>query len=164
MLPGEGRLNPRDLIKESRDLVKASNGRPRQANLLRATSTAYYALFHALAGSCADLLIGGPGSSRSARAWHQVYRALEHSFCKNACVDHRKISRFPREIQDFANAFVSMQLKRHKADYDPHEIAYKSAVLLDIEIVEEVIARFALAPLADRRAFAAYVLLKARKD
>lgn len=155
-------MKPRDLIKTSRELVRASNGRPRQSNLLRATSTAYYALFHTLARSCADLLIGGPGAARSKSAWHQVYRALEHGSCKNACKNGTKIGRFPQEIQDFANAFVSMQEKRHKADYDPHEKAFKSAVLVDIDIVEDVIANYDSAPLKDRRAFAAYVLFKSR--
>lgn len=159
---GSGALNPRDLIKTARDLANVSNGKPRQANLLRATSTTYYALFHTLARSCADLLIGGTGAERSRPAWHQVYRALEHRLAKEACA-RSKINTFPKEIQDFANMFVSMQAKRHKADYDPHEKAYKSAVLLDIDLVEAVISDFQSAPLKDRKAFAAFVLLKARQ-
>jgi hypothetical protein len=157
-------LNPRDLLKTAKELVQATNGKPRQANLLRATSTAYYALFHTLARSCADLLIGGPNSVRSKPAWHQAYRALEHGFAKNACKNSSKLTLFPQEIQDFANMFVAMQVKRRRADYDPHEKAYKSAVLLDIDLVEAVIDGFHGAPLKDRRAFAAFVLLKARTD
>ena len=44
-------MNPRDLIKIARQLasgaVDGNRGRPRQAELRRAVSAAYYALFHA---------------------------------------------------------------------------------------------------------------------
>lgn len=162
---GHDALNPRDLVKTARELVGASNGKkPRQSNLLRAISTTYYALFHTLAKSCADLLIGGTSSVRSKPAWHQVYRALEHGFARNACVSQDKIGKFPKEIQDFADMFVAMQTKRQRADYDPREKAYKSSVLLDIDFVEAVIDGYSSAPLKDRRAFAAYVLFKSRRD
>ena len=69
---------------------------------------------------------------------------------------------FPREIEDFANAFVTMQAKRHEADYDPNSTFYKSAVEQDIADVEDVIDRFRSAPPKDRRAFAAFVLFKKR--
>jgi hypothetical protein len=157
-------LNPHDLLHTAADLAAASNGKPRQSNLLRASSTTYYALFHTLARSCADLLVGGPGSVRSRPAWHQVYRALEHGFCKNACRNGAKIATFPQEIQDFANAFVTMQAKRHKADYDPSVKAFKSAVLIDIGIAEDAIRGYHGAPLKDRRAFAVYVMFKSRFD
>jgi hypothetical protein len=131
--------------------------------LLRATSTAYYALFHTLARCCADLLIGTASATRSNKAWHQVYRALEHGSTRSAC-QNGKLTEFPNEIQDFANQFTAMQAKRHKADYDPNEKAYKTAVLLDIDTVEDTIKKFNSAPLKDRRAFAAFVLFKHRSS
>ena len=107
------------------------------------------------------MLVGGASSNRSKPAWQQVYRALEHGFCKNSCKS-RKLNGFPQEIQDFAALFIAMQEKRHKADYDPNEKAIKSAVLLDIAQTEAVINGFGGAPLKDRRAFAAFVLFKQR--
>lgn len=157
-------LRPRDLIKTAEDLVVASNGRPRQTNLRRAVSTAYYAMFHSLARCCANLLIGGPGSERSRGAWNQVYRALEHGTARTACQNQPKLAFFPQQIQDFANAFVAMQTKRHLADYDPREIFYKSDILLQLEVASVVIDGFEAAPLKDRRAFAAFVLFKARTN
>jgi uncharacterized protein (UPF0332 family) len=153
---------PRDLLRTATDLVNSSRGKPRQAHLRRAVSTAYYAMFHTLAKCCADLLVGGRSSSRSEEAWVQVYRALEHGPAKNACMNQNTISKFPKEIHDFANMFVQMQLKRHKADYDPSERIFKSAVLADISAVKAVIDDFGNASLKDRRAFAALVLLKQR--
>lgn len=157
----ENRLQPRDLIKTANKLVP-SRGRPRQSDLLRATSTAYYALFHTLAKCCADMLVGSQQSRRSAAAWRQAYRALEHGAAKNACNNGNIIPRFPDDIQDFANAFVTMQDKRHSADYDPTFKATKSGVKSDVELAGDVIKRFSHAPARDRRAFAAYVLFKNR--
>ncbi|WP_457796873.1 hypothetical protein [Methylocystis sp. S23] len=152
-----------DLIATARDLAEANGARkPRQSNLLRAESTAYYALFHTLARCCADLLIGGSNSLRSEPAWTQVYRALDHGYAKQAC-ENNKISTFQIEIQDFANTFVTMQTKRHKADYDPDYKIYKSEVVLDIAITEQAIVKFKTAKMKDKRAFAAYVLLKQRR-
>jgi hypothetical protein len=119
-------------------------------------------MFHALAQCCADLLIGGPGSKRSKPAWSQVYRALEHGFAKSACSNKTILAKFPQEIQDFANMFVQMQIKRHDADYNPTIKVFKSAILADISIVNAAIKDFDTAPLKDRRAFAAFVMFKQR--
>ena len=94
-------------------------------------------------------------------AWRQTYRALEHKFAKNACAD-RIIARFPKAIEDFANAFVTMQEKRHAADYDPFIRLTKSEVLQDIILVEQAVVDFLKEPVKDRRAFCALVLFKKR--
>ena len=62
-------MKPEDLIRIAESLAsgRAGNlaGRPRQAELRRAVSAAYYALFHTLANSCADLLVGTMSANRS---------------------------------------------------------------------------------------------------
>ncbi len=108
------------------------------------------------------MLVGGTGAQRSDEAWHQVYRALEHGQAKNNCNRQEILNKFPGDIVDFANTFVDLQLKRHKADYDPHEKFYKSAVKQDIADAADVMGRFKNVPVKDRRAFAAFVLLKVR--
>ena len=70
---------------------------------------------------------------------------------------------FPQEILDFANIFVELQIKRHDADYDPFARLTKSAVKQDILRCERAIREFRNASLADRRAFAAWVLFKQPK-
>jgi len=72
------------------------------------------------------------------------------------------VAQFPQEVEDFANAFVQMQEKRHNADYDPHVRFAKSEVLADIALVEQAIAGFEAADAKDRRAFCAYVLFRRR--
>ncbi len=152
-----------DLIAAALDLVEAgSQGRPRQANLRRAVSTTYYAMFHCLAVCCADLLVGGVGSNRSEPAWRQVYRALEHGAARQRCNRPAMVQQFPPEIQRFAERFVAMQQKRHQADYAPEVDVHKDAVLQDINDIGEVIAKFQRVPVKDRRAFAVYLLLPLR--
>jgi len=68
--------------------------------------------------------------------------------------------KFPNEIQDFANAFVTMQEKRHKADYDPYESFLKSEVMQDIATAKQAIDGFSKASIEDRRAFCVWVILK----
>ena len=83
-------MNPFDFIATARDLVALNvRGRPRQSDLRRAVSTAYYALFHCLAGCCADLLVGDPGANRSLSAWNQTYRGLQHAFAVHVLLPTR---------------------------------------------------------------------------
>lgn len=154
-------MKPLDLIESANILMLSCKGKPSQVSLRRATSAAYYALFHCLAKSCADLLVGGSSSDRSKHAWRQTYRALEHGFAKSACKDGI-MAKFPKAIEDFANVFVVMQEKRHAADYDPGVRLTKSEVAADIAAAREAIIRFLAEPIKDRRAFAAHVLFKKR--
>ena len=109
------------------------------------------------------MMIGSTKANRSNSAWRQVYRSLEHSEAKRAC-RHAKITKFPQPIQDFANCFVTMQEKRHKADYDPVHRVNKSEVLLDIGQVANELNHLEQATVTDRRAFAAFVLFKSRHN
>ena len=51
-------MSPHDLIEVARALTESGHAPPTQARLRRAVGTAYYALFHCLAGATAGLLIG----------------------------------------------------------------------------------------------------------
>ena len=152
-----------DFLETARDLAASRRGRPRLTNLRRAVSTTYYALFHCLAGCCADMLVGGAGAVRSEAAWRQAYRALQHGPAGKRCEHKQKIERFPGAVQDFANAFVDMQKKRHSADYDPGAAFSKLEVLQGISEAENVIRSFGRVPAKDRRAFAVYLLFDIRK-
>lgn len=127
-------------------------------------SSIYYAMFHCLARDCADLLIGSAGADRSMEAWQQVYRSLEHGIAKDRCKKKDMIKKFPKQIEDFANAFATMQEKRHRADYDPSASFTKSEVAADVALVEQTILDYRSVSSKHRRAFCAYVLLKQRPD
>ena len=158
-------LKPLDFIATARDLAGASSmGRPRETNIRRAISTTYYALFHCLATSNTNMLVGGPGANRSQAAWRQAYRALQHGTARQRCERQNAIIKFPEAVQDFAERFADMQKKRHGADYDPDATFSKSDVVQDIADAEDVILCFNRVPARDRRAFAIYLLLDFRND
>ena len=160
-------MNPEDLIRIARGLaggaIGGNIGRPRQAELRRAVSAAYYALFHALARCCADTLVGATPARRSQPAWTQTYRALEHGYAKNQCV-RPAINGFPPEIQAFGRAFSEMQRNRTIADYATESDLTRAETIRLIDWTEQAIANFANAPVSDRRAFSVYVLLRVRVD
>ena len=154
----ERAMNPRDLIKTARGMAVLDPQQPTQADLRRAISTAYYALFHCLALSGADLLIGAERDS----AWHQVYRALEHGKTGQICDNDQKMAEFPESIRKFATAFVMLQRERQQADY-ALEVRYnKSFVLEEIDRAEKAISHYERAGVQDRRRFVALVLFKQR--
>lgn len=85
---------------------------------------------------------------------------MEHGFAKGQCEKRAIIGKFPKDIQDFAEAFIILQERRQSADYDPASVFQDSEVEELIIRAEDAIARLARAPLADRRAFAALVVLR----
>jgi uncharacterized protein (UPF0332 family) len=155
-------LKPRDLIEIAKSSVVAHRRKPKHATLCRAISTVYYALFHCLAYNCANVLLGGPGSGRNLEAWQKAYRALEHGQTKAACKDARSLANFHADVQAFADAFVTLQERRHSADYDPLFRTTKSEVMDYIERAEAVIDAFNQLPVHERRPFAAHVMFKRR--
>lgn len=72
------------------------------------------------------------------------------------------MAKFPREIEDFANAFATLQEKRHKADYDPYTTLTKSEVSQDIALARQAIQAFQAQHVKDKRAFCVWVLFKHR--
>ena len=153
-------MKPGSLIDTARRLCQGRS-KPTQADLKRAVSTAYYALFHALCLNAADCLIGGRKAQRSEPAWLQVYRAIDHKPSKAAC-KHQKIRAFPKDVEDFATVFADLQEERHRADYDPTSRFLRSEVNLMISRADDALRAFQNVPLKHRRAFAAWIALKTR--
>lgn len=157
---------PLDYVKTARRLLgrEGAATRPRQSDLKRALSTAYYAMFHQLCWNCADCFIGGTSADRSHQAWRQAYRAVEHGFAKKQCNNQQLMARFPKEIEDFASQFKTLQELRHTADYDPFCRLSRFEVATLVEAAELAIRQFKSAPIKDRRAFAAWTTMKNRMD
>ncbi|WP_407525620.1 hypothetical protein [Methylobacterium oryzisoli] len=150
----------KDLLRTARRLATAPRGKPRQSDLKRSVSTSYYALFHAIAGECADRLIGtGPNVPR--RAWLQTFRALDHGAAKRAC-GKLLAHGFPQDLVDVGRAFVPLQQQRHDADYDFfHRVSLQDAQAA-ISLAESAIDALRRATMSDRKAFAAIVLFTKR--
>jgi len=148
-------------LETARGLIPNKRRKPTQANLRRAISTSYYAVFHALAKVCADSLVGATKSKRPNKAWVEVYRGLTHGLCKEACTNASGIA-FPPAIHDFADAFVQLQDARHMADYDPMVRPTKEQAQFYAELADQSIKALRSAPSNDRKAFAAWVLITSR--
>ena len=159
-------MDPGDLIRIAAHLangaVGARRGRPRQTELKRAVSAAYYAMFHTLAVCCANQIAGATRSGRTELTWRQVYRALEHGYARAQCERSSSIGAFPREIRAFAEQFVHMQSQRQSADYDPAATFLRFDVKKHVEETALTIAQFNAVSNMQKRAFAVYVLLRSR--
>ena len=153
-------VNPHDLIQTARRHAEPGAEPPTQADLRRAVSTAYYAQFHCLAGTAADLLAG---TSPDSPEWLQVYRALEHDKARRACRQQAVMRTFPMEIRNFAEAFDALQKARQHADYAPEGEYSKPDVLATINTAEDAIVEFEQAGARHRRSFAVHVLFKWRQ-
>lgn len=158
-------MNWEQLIALARMLASAPEygqrrGRPQQIQLRKAISAAYYAMFHALAQSNADTLIGVSPRFRNLPAWTLTYRALDHGYARGQM--NRGMNAFETAIEDFGLAFVDLQNWRHRADYDPNaEFSRPDAVRL-IDRAEAAIIAFEAADATERKAFAAHVLFRVR--
>ena len=116
-------LNPEHLFEQARKLTEPDAGRPRQADLRRAISAAYYGLFHAAVTAAADLVVGA--NNRSTNRYELVYRSADHKSLRGLCEDVSKQTMpakfkpyvpqggFGFDLKAFATAVVDLQEKRH---------------------------------------------------
>ena len=86
---------------------------------------------------------------------------MNHGRAQDACRS-RETRSLPIEIQDFASLFVDLQDKRHRADYDPLAVFYKSEVERFLLDTRAVLREFERADRRERRSFAALVLFRSR--
>ena len=161
-------MNPQELIAIARSLVNgviAGGATPAsQTELRRAISCAYYAMFHTLATSNANTLVGASQSDQQRWAWQQTYRAADHRPARNKLGQAGLAGRFPTAIQDFGQVFADAQQARHAADYNPHRIFSPTDATELIDRVETAIAAFNQTPEDIRRDLAIHILTTVRSD
>jgi hypothetical protein len=168
-------LNPEHLLRIAKALAEGQiggkRGRPNQEELRKALSTAYYALFSALAGAAANTFVGSSPATRKSQVWVQTYRALDHGTAKNQCSKilvpakgqpGQNTQAFTSGIVNFAESFVTMQGLRLDADYNPGRTFYRSDVRIQIAAAEQALNGFLGAQRAERRAFTAFVMHRGR--
>ena len=158
-------MNPARLINISTQLALSSGHTPeRQDDLRRAVSTAYYAMFHALANSNANTLIGAPKNDDDNAAWNRTHRALEHGAARSRFQHTGHMEPFPNIVREFANTFNELQRERQTADYNPDHIFTLSGALQIIGHARQAIIRFADTSPEIRRNLATYVLFGNRPE
>jgi hypothetical protein len=122
--------NPEHLFDQAEKLAKPpAVGAPRQVDLRRAISAAYYGLFHAILAAAADELVGS--SKRSTARYSLAYRSIDHRALRSLCGEVQKPTLnkryaayapavgFGSNIGAFASALIDLQDRRVLADYDP---------------------------------------------
>jgi hypothetical protein len=113
---------PRHLLEQARHLATRP-GPARQADLRRALSAAYYALFHMLVRDGAASFVSGEGLR------HLVGRAFTHLGMRTASRQFAAAGLppdlvalapggVPADLRDVASAFADLQGLRHEADYN----------------------------------------------
>lgn len=160
-------MQPLELIDTADILLASNGGNPTDSSIRRAMSAVYYGLFHYICAECADRLIGSSPECRRQRAWFQVYRALDHKAAKRRCKTISKENHslnFPDAIMELSGLLVSLQEKRHEADYNPKA----EITALDAETygaaVRSSISQFEKSKIKHRRAFVSYLLVNHRQN
>ena len=156
-------MQTEELLQLARHIVEHRRRRPSQVSLRRALSTAYYALFHALAQNGADELVGKTAALRESDAWQMAYRGVEHGRATSVFRNGPFMARFSPAIREFGRFFIEMQNSRQRADYNPRANFTKSFVLECISDAERMVARFRAANATDRRTLSSRILFKSHR-
>lgn len=154
-------IDPSELLGTCRKLVPAAaDPPPSEADLRRAISTAYYAVFHTLAASNAELIAGQPQSNVSSYAWERVYRRLDHGRAQNNLRAVLNLLSPPGAF--FARTFIELQGMRREADYDPNFSITRTRTLNTIAEAETAIRNFAQLTQEERRLLVAQSMFDRR--
>ena len=165
-------LNPDHLFEQASRLISAQAGRPRQADIRRAISAAYYAIFHATITASVDQFVGVTNRDRS--RYGLVYRSVSHAWLRDLCKEVQKptlsnrfkpyapSTGFGPNITTFAAAVVELQEKRHSADYDVMIRVNRSDAALVIATARAALKRFSKASRTRRLAFLSLLLFQPR--
>ncbi len=134
-----------------------------EANLRRATSDLYYAVFHAVCEALVEPLGAAPASRAFKETYRSLYRGVDHGNAERVCREIIKERGLSQAITSFAKQFVSLKNKREDADYDPLQRFAVSTVKTDLATTETRLREFWAAPMTERSAFACMVALRRRR-
>ena len=117
-------------------------------------------MFHALAASNADCLVGAPQSGVDQHAWLRAYRGLDHRDARRHLNQDRQL--FSPPVQRFIETFSELQDVRHAADYDPNRPFTPSEATHWIGRAGAAITEFVRVDRGERTAVAIQALIKRR--
>lgn len=166
-------LNPEHLFDQARRLLKPTTaGAPRQVDLRRAISNAYYGVFHFILTAAADEFAGV--TQRATAQYALVYRHIDHRSFRELCNEIRKPSLpgkyaalapkagFSQAMKGFSAVAVDLQLKRHLADYDPQSTYNPSDAAFAIDSAVTAIQSFKGAGREERKIFLSLLVFPPR--
>lgn len=148
-----------DLINAAKILVEIDDRRPKQANLRRGISNAYYGLFHFLVDTACRSIVGTQHADKPHR--NLLARAFSHEEMNRCCrsfkgghgalpkVIHATVPTL--DVSDATRAvsetFCALQQNRHDADYNLSVRFTRAECRNLIEETELVMAQFQSLPL-----------------
>jgi hypothetical protein len=158
--------DPSELLLQA-DALAGKTGAT-QADLRRAISTAYYAVFHFCLTVAADMICGA--ASRSTDRYSFVYRSTDHSRLRGVCDQLRgskpNVAFTPSggfgRIADFARNAFNLYEQRIKADYDPSESFTAAGVQIVVSDARQAITWFQSCTVDQQQAFLTLILFKPR--
>ncbi len=166
-------IDPRHLFDQAEHLTRpARAGAPRQADLRRAISAAYYGVFHATLAAAANLFVGK--ARRSRRQYALAYRSVDHAALRELCSQAMKLTLSDRwarhapprgfgpNIAAFAETVIDLQAKRLEADYNPDARFKRSDALVAVDRARRALVRFRKASARRQRAFLALLIFRPR--
>jgi len=167
-------VSPDHLLEQADRLAALPrSGAPRQADLRRAISDAYYAVFHAVMTEVADDLVGS--TQRHTPRYALVYRSVDHASLRRICKDACKTSLpkpyskyaptggFGDDLKALATALVDLQEKRYLADYDPLFRTSAADAALDVAKARTALARLKRANPTRRSVFLSLLVFPPRQ-
>ncbi len=128
-----------------------------QTRLRMAVADAYYAMYHALARSNADLLMGPFETEGSSPEWNRVYAALGGDSAFELM--QADFSRQTEVVRRFVDVFLAAHHQRLLAEEDPAATFTAGQARDCIDRAEAAISEFLSVEPEQRRAFAVQVLL-----
>jgi hypothetical protein len=161
-------------LKQADKLIASSSpGPPRQVDLRRAISSAYYSVFHAVVTAAADQFVGV--SKRSTALYGLVYRSVDHGWLRTLCTELKKpvlasgfqpyvsATEFGNDIVALPSLILLLQQKRHRADYDPVIRVPRSEAVLAVSLARTALTHLRSATAVNREAFATLLLFPPRR-
>ena len=166
-------LNPNHLLDQAEKLIAPPpHGPPRQADIRRAISAAYYSVFHATLAAAADQYVGA--IHRGTNRYSLAYRSIDHQKIREICAKV-KLHPVPREISPYtppagfdsetrnlASVLHELQQKRHDADYNPSIRVRTSDARLAIGAARNALQRLQAADSKSREVFLGLLLFRIR--
>lgn len=127
----------------------------------RAVSTAYYAVFHAIASLCANEIL--PRANKNSAEFERVYRALEHGSLKS------ELQKAPlkdnERLRKIGALVLRLQSERHRSDYLPTQRLYTTETCAEhLESARLAMTLLKLLDEQDRRTLAVALLFKNRSS
>ena len=141
-------IEPDHLLAQARELLARGQGKPRQTDLRRAHSDAYYAVFHALTDASARLLISGKRDGIRLAIRRQYGHGSLRAACKLFASGNKPadllaaLAGLPvgNQVRTIARDFTALQRMRHEADYNHLAVFAKADAVAAVDLAADTLA------------------------